>query len=226
MLQLLVANDIPVIIRSWLDDKEDIGHYKIIKGYDSIQKNFIVHDSFVGPDQVVTYQDTERLWKPFNYTYVLIYPKEKERLVQAILGENMDEKTAWKNALIHAKNDTQQNNDDAYALFNQAIANYYLGDYRQTIAYFEKSHEDIPERMLWYQPEPIFAYKFERKYDEATRLADTILENGNTAFSELYQIKGDIYRERGEKEQAKEYYTQAQEYNKNYLPAREALKTL
>lgn len=226
MLQMLVANEIPVIMRSWLDDKEDIGHYKIVKGYDARNSTFTIDDSFVGPDQIVSFEDTDKLWKPFNYTYVLIYPKEKEQLVNAILGDNMDEKTAWHNALKRAEKDIIQNTTDADALYNKAIAAYYLGDYRQTIDFFEKSRDDVPERMLWYQPEPIFAYKFERKYDEATALADEILENGNTAFSELYQIKGDIYRERGEKEQAKEYYTQAEQYNKNYLPAREALKTL
>lgn len=226
MLKQLIANEIPVIMRSWLDDKEDIGHYKIVKGYDNVTNTFMFDDSYIGPDQVLSYEETEKLWKPFNYTYVLIYPKEKSSVVEAILGQNIDEKKAWNNALLRAQNDSNRDADDGYARYNQAIAHYYLGNYQESTTYFETSREKVPERILWYQPEPVFAYKFIKQYDKATELADEILNNGNLAFSELYQIKGDIHRERGDVKQAKEYYSLAELYNKNYLPAREALKTL
>jgi predicted negative regulator of RcsB-dependent stress response len=46
------------------------------------------------------------------------------------------------------------------------------------------------------------------------------------AFSELYQIRGEIYLEKGNKEAARREFELALKYNKNFQPAKTALQNL
>jgi tetratricopeptide (TPR) repeat protein len=80
--------------------------------------------------------------------------------------------------------------------------------------------------MLWYQIEPILAYQKLGKHDRVFEIIDNILNNGNKAFSELYQIKGEIYLEQGEADSARNEFETALKYNKNYQPAKDALSNL
>jgi tetratricopeptide (TPR) repeat protein len=80
--------------------------------------------------------------------------------------------------------------------------------------------------MLWYQIEPILAYKELGNYDKVFTITENILENGNRAFSELYLIRGDIYLEQGNLEAAKDQYEKAVFYNKNLVEAKEKLESL
>src|SRR3989344_2235811 len=45
ILKLFIANDIPVITRTWLKPDDDIGHYRVIKGYSETTKQLIQDDS-------------------------------------------------------------------------------------------------------------------------------------------------------------------------------------
>jgi predicted negative regulator of RcsB-dependent stress response len=49
------------------------------------------------------------------------------------------------------------------------------------------------------------------------------LDGGNRAFSELYQIRGEVFLAQGQRERAKEEFEKALLYNRNYKPAKEAL---
>jgi tetratricopeptide (TPR) repeat protein len=166
------------------------------------------------------------MWKPFNYSYILVYPKEKEATVSAILGENMDEKVAYQNALKRANEDLEKDSNDFYAEFNKSTAYYHLGDSKNSVESYDKIKDQLPDRILWYVYEPLYAYMQEGKYDRILTISEGILNNGNKAYSELYQLRGEIYLNEGNKEAARSEFEQAVYYNSNFEPAKKALETL
>lgn len=222
----LLANDISIIVRTWLNPREDIGHFRIIRGYDDNAQVFIQDDSYQGAGLAYTYDQVMEMWKPFNYSYILVYPKDKQEIVATILGENMDEKIAYQNALKRANEDLKANPNDAYAEFNRSTAYYHLGDTKNSVTSYDKAKDRLPNRMLWYQYEPLYAYQKEKQYDRIFEIADGILNHGNVAYSELYQMRGEIYLDRDDKESARKEFEKALYYNTNFDPAKKALAKL
>lgn len=226
LLKKFVANDIPVVVRTWLHPGEDIGHFRIVRGYDEEKKVVIQDDSYQGPNLEYSYDEFLSMWQPFNYGYILVYPKDKQAVVDAILGEEKDEQVAWQHALARAEEEVAQNSSDAYAKFNEATAYYYLGKYDQTISFYEQAQSGLPPRMLWYQLEPIEAYLKTKQYDKVFGLTDQILDNGNKAYSELYLMRGKAYKEQGKVDLARAEFEKAVYYNTNSKEAQDALASL
>jgi hypothetical protein len=226
LVKKLIANDVPVVVRTWLNPGEDVGHFRIIRGYDDEAQVFIQDDSYQGSGLTYTYDQVMEMWKPFNYSYILIYPKEKQEVVETILGENLDEKVAYQNALKRAEEDLKNDPNDAYAEFNKSTAYFHLGDTKRAVASYDKAKDGLPDRILWYQYEPLYAYQKEKKYDRIFAISEGILNNGNRAYSELYQMRGEIYRERGDIDAARAEFEQALFYNSNFEPAKKSLAAL
>ncbi|MEZ4835723.1 MAG: C39 family peptidase [Caldilineaceae bacterium] len=130
-LRTLLANDIPVIIETWLEPHpgDGLGHYRLLVGYDDVAAHWIGYDSYyrenlvnpTGPYQGIRmdYAETDALWKVFNRTYVVIYTADKADLVADILGEDIDAGAMWKRSLQAADDDIAANGDDAFAWFNR-----------------------------------------------------------------------------------------------------------
>lgn len=227
LLKKFIANDIPVVLRTWLSPGEDIGHFRIVRGYDDEQKLFIQDDSYQGADISYDYATFTQLWQPFNYGYILVYPKEKEAVVKAILADEYDERTAWQHALQRAEKEIEQNPSSVYPHFNVGVAQYHLNEYKKSTEAFDRAESiGLPPRMLWYQLEPFYAYQKIGNYNKVFAMTYTELFGGNMAFSELYQIRGEIFLAQGEKELAKQEFENALYYNQYYTKAADALKKL
>lgn len=226
LIKLFIANGIPVVVKTWLRPNEDIGHFRIIRGFDEKAQVFIEDDSYFGPDRRISYFQFMEMWQPFNYGYILVYKPEKEEVVKAILGEEQDLEVAWWQAVNRAQKEIELDPDNIYPIFNLSTSYYHVGEYEKSVAEFEKVESRLPRRMLWYQIEPILAYRELKNYDRVFQISDWIFAHGNRAFSELYQIRGEIYLEKGDKESARREFELALEYNKNFQPAKEALKNL
>jgi len=84
----------------------------------------------------------------------------------------------------------------------------------------------LPWRTFWYQIEPIEAYFALGDYDRVLDMTSQVLNNHNLAFSELYLIRGDIYKQRGDIDLARQEYEKAVYYNINLDRARVALESL
>lgn len=226
MLQELVANDIPVVVRTWLHPNEDIGHFRIVRGYDGTRRVLIQDDSYEGKDLEFDYDEFSALWQAFNYGYILVYPPAKQDIVRSILGQEFDESIAYKNSVDRAKTELAQNPHSSYSQFNLSTAYYHLGKYEQAAREFEKVEHSLPWRMLWYQIEPIAAYTKLGNAERVFALTGSILNNNNRAFSELYQLRGEVYLKQGNADAARSEFEQAIFYNKNFEPAKDALKSL
>lgn len=223
-IKLMITYDMPVIARTTTKVGEDIGHYRVVKGYDG--NRLIQDDSLQNKNLWYTYDDFNTLWQTFNYEYLVLVPKEKVEIVETILGENANEKTAWKNAAASARSILTKNPNDIYARFNLSVALYETGDFKGSTAEFEKVEDQLPFRTLWYQIEPILAYYDLGEYNRVFALTDRILGGGNRAFSELYTIRGEIYKKQGNLEAARSEFEKAVFYNQNLKSALEALNSL
>lgn len=214
LLEQLIAQDIPVIVRTWLNPIEDIGHFRVVRGYDREAQIFTVDDSYNGPNLQMSYAEFDSLWQPFNYSYIVVYPKEKKEIVERIIGEDMDPNIAWANALKRAEEESASS-INAYPAFNIVTAKYHLGDYKGAVEAYEKISSNLPPRMFWYQLEPLRAYLALGNYEKVFEMTDSVLMNGNQAFSELYEMRGDAYKAQGNTIAAQAEYDKAILYNKN-----------
>lgn len=224
LLQQFASHGIPIIVKTWLHPNEDIGHFRIVTGYDNTTQTIYQTDSYKGPDVTFDYSTFMEMWQPFNYQYIVIVTPDKEAVIKQIIGEDYDETTAWRNALARAEEELKTSPDAIYPQFNIAVAEYNLGHYQQSAAAYEKVADRLPGRMLWYQLEPIRAYQKIGEKDKVFGLTDRILNRNNRAYSELYLIRGQLLLEEGDKIGAREQFERAIYYNTNYKAAHEALE--
>ena len=225
-LKQFIANDIPVVVRTWLSPTEDISHYRIIKGYNDETQQFFQDDSYQGKDLTYSYDQVKELWQAFNYSYVIVYPSDKEAIVESILGEDVDKELAWRNALAKAKEEQKNDPQNPYIKLNQAVAYYHLKDYPKAVTVYDQAKDGLPDRILWYQLEPILAYQKVGNDNRVFEIAQGIINNGNPGYAELYQIRGEIYLKEGKKDLAKSEFEKALYYNSNYEPAQKALENI
>jgi len=226
LLKTFTANGIPVVVKTWLHVDDDIGHFRIVRGFDERKQVIIQDDSYEGPNKKISYYDFLSMWQPFNYAYIIVFTPEQQDLVEAIIGEELDEKVAWQNALTRAQKESELDSENVYPIFNMITSYYHLGEYQKSVTKFEKVESRLPKRMLWYQIEPIQAYKELGNYDRVFQISENILENGNRAFSELYQIRGEIYLAQGNKDKARQQFELAVKYNQNFELAKASLESL
>ena len=223
LIKRFIAEDIPVITRTRSTEYDDIGHYRVVKGYNDEAEEFLQDDSLQGHNLTYSYTHFVDLWRMFNYEYVVLVPTEKEDIARRILGDEVDLKISWEKAVISAKRDLELDPTDIYAKLNLSVALYRTGDLENAVAAFEEVESNLPLRALWYQIEPIQAYFELGSYERVFALTDTIINNQNPSFSELYLIRGNIYKLQGNLEAAQAEFELAYKYNVNMVEAKEAL---
>ena len=226
MIKYFITYDIPIIARTWTKSNEDIGHYRVVKGYDDSLEILIQDDSLQGKNLEYSYEDFNILWKKFNYEFLVLVPKDKIEIAEKILGENADEMIAWKSAVNFSENKLKQDPDDIYSGFNLSVALKNIGQYKKSVEEFEKVESLLPFRTLWYQIDPIEAYFEIGNYERVFEITDKILNNQNRAFSELYMLRGKSYQKLGNLESARSEYEKAVLYNQSLKEAQETLNSI
>lgn len=225
-LKYFLANGMPVIVRTLLHTDSDIAHYRVIKGYDDVTLELIQDDSYQEKNLRFSYDKFTRLWQASNFEYLVLVPPEKDAVVRVILGDDIDPQHAWSTILKETEHLVELNPDDPLARLNLSIALYYTNDFVRSVAEFEQVEEALPLRTLWYHIEPIQAYVALGDDERALTLIETVLTGGNRAYSELYLIRGNIYKKRGETVAAKKEFELAMRYNKHLKAAQTALASM
>lgn len=225
-IKLFITYDIPVIARTYLKPGEDIGHYRVVKGYDETTGVLIQDDSLQGKNLRYTYDSFNSLWQDFNFEYLVLIPEEKQEIAETILGEDANFKRSWQKAVKLSESELAQNPDDITARFNLSVALYNVGDYQESVREFEQVENKLSFRTLWYQIEPIQAYFELGNYDRVFQITDRVLNYHNRAFSELYLIRGEIYKKQGNLTAARAEFEKAVLYNRSLKSAKEALDSL
>lgn len=166
-------------VLSWM------GHYEVITGYDDTRQVFIGQDSYLGPDKDVPYDKLIIDWRSFNYTYILIYPPDKEAEVMALLGPDGDETENYRRAAQKASDEISYltGADRFFAMYNRGTNLVGLQDYAGAAAIYDDAftyyptiaQKDRPWRILWYETGPYKAYFYTGRYNDVIRRADITL---------------------------------------------------
>ncbi|MBP7591033.1 MAG: C39 family peptidase, partial [Chloroflexi bacterium] len=208
MVKKFIAAGYPVVIEKGYELPESgwWGHYITIYGYDDTKQELYSQDSYLGPwdnsGRIDSYDEIEKYWQQFNYTFYVVYTPDKADEVASILGEEMfDDLKMWQYVASLAESETQANPDDAMAWFNMGTAftriagltgdqTYYQGGAQ---AYDKAREIGLPPRMLWYQFQPYLAYWKVGRYQDVLDLANATLDTqGGRNVEETYWYMGHV----------------------------------
>ncbi len=229
LLQRLLRAGLPVIIETGFepDPKQGwMGHYKLLIGYSDRAGQFIIMDSYMGPNQGVPYAEVDRYWRHFNRTYIVIYRPEEEGRVRDLIGPAWDDARMWAEALARAQAELAANPQDTFAWFNAGAALLRLGRPEDAAVAFDQARAlGLPWRILWYRFEPFEAYLAVRRYADVVALADANLRV-TPYVEEWYDYKGQALLALGDRERARALFQQALRFNPNFQAARAHLNAL
>lgn len=187
LLKRLLAAGYPVMIETtfrldpkdsgWPNDDLWAAHYKLLTAYDDAARSFTLQDAYHGADQVISYEELEASWKPFNYVYFLIYLPEEESELHEILGADWDPDTNRRNALSASQAATAAHPDDAFAWFNYGSNLVYFESYDEAARAYDTARDlGLPQRMVRYQFGPFLAYFHSNRNDDLLELTDYALQ--------------------------------------------------
>ncbi len=230
LLKRLLRSGFPVIIETGFepDPKQGwMGHYKLLIGYSDRAGQFIIMDSYMGPNQGVPYEEVDRYWRHFNRTYLVIYPPEAEgRLREGIGPVWDDDHRMWEEALARAQAELAANPQDAFAWFNAGAALLRLGRAADAAVAFDQARAlRLPWRILWYRFEPFEAYLAVGRYADVIALADANLRV-TPYVEEWYDYKGQALLALGDRDRARALFEQALRFNPNFRAAQDHLAAL
>jgi tetratricopeptide (TPR) repeat protein len=188
LLKRLLAAGFPVIIEKGfeLPDEGWMGHYELVTGYDDSASRFTLQDSYFGPDQVMTYDELYTNWRAFNYTYIVVFPKQRRQEIESVLGQNMDEEYNFRVAAETAALEIYAltGRDRFFAWFNRGTNLMWLQDHSGSADAYDEafsiygdiSEEQRPWRMMWYQTGPYWAYYYTGRYEDVVNLSTQTLD--------------------------------------------------
>lgn len=226
VLQRLVANGVPVLVSGWIRGNEDIGHYRVAKGYDRSAGVLIFNDSYWGADYRLTAAQLDAVWWPFNRVYLPVYRPAQEPLVRAIIGDDWDPRFLMPRARSAAERETVAHPKDPYAWFNLGDDNLALGDFVSAVKAYERALAlDLPSRILWYRTEPLIAYNKAGQFQRALDLSAPVLSR-TTGVAQIYEQRGFAYLGLGKPDQAASEFKLAIFYDPGLTASKEALANL
>ncbi len=243
LLKRLLATGFPVVLEKgvYLRDYNGrlgwMGHYTVVSGYEDAARRFITQDAYFSPDYPVTYDDLLWQWRSFNYTFLVVYPPDREADLLAALGPYADATASYRRAMEIASYEasTLSGLEQFFALFNYGTSLVNLQDYAGAARAYDQAFTlmaNLPEdkrpwRIMWYQTGPYFAYYYTGRYWDVIRLADTTIG----AADQPYIEESFVWRARarlalGDTSGAAEDVRTALDYHPGFAPAVELAQAL
>ncbi len=239
LLRRLLANDFPVVVETWYidDEGEQMGHYRLVTGYDDAAQQFTTVDSLHVEAVVLSYQEMDELWRAFNRLYLVVSTPERQAEVAQILGPYMDTEYAHQEALNTARLEATGppescvayvRCEDArmFAWFNVGSSLVALGEDEAAASAFDHARAlGVPFRMIWYQFGPYEAYYAVGRYEDVIALADETLRIAGN-LEESYYWRGRARQALGDIDGARADFQAALRYHEGWTPALDALNAL
>ncbi len=242
LLKRLLAAGFPVMIEKGLqpEPKDWMGHYALVSGYDDTRQVFLTQDSYTGPgvDVVVPFSGMDQhWWRDFNYTYLVIFPPEREAEVLEILGPQADSTANFQYAADFARQEASalSGRDQYFAWYNLGSNLTALGDYAGAAQAYDLAFgaypgipaDDRPWRMLWYQTGPYQAYFETGRYQDVIDLgSQTLAALGKPILEETLYWMGRAREAQGDLPKAIANYEAAYDINPISTPAQQELRRL
>ena len=231
-LKMLVRLGFPVVVETWYvrDARDQLGHYRLIIGYDDVARQFITYDSLHGPDVTIGYQELDELWRVFNRIYLVVYAPEQWDALATILGSDVDDATMYERALETARAEAESPPASCVAYadcadwvtfswFSAGSSLTSLGRHAEAAAAYDRARQlGLHYRMLWYQFGPYESYYSVGRYDDVIALADATLATTSN-LEESYYWRGKARLSQGDAGGARADFDTALRYHENWSPA-------
>lgn len=77
-LEALLGAGCPAFIESWCvrDASDQLGHYRLVVGYDDQAHRFDLLDSLYDPPTIMDYDELYEVWRVFNWNSLVIAPPD------------------------------------------------------------------------------------------------------------------------------------------------------
>jgi tetratricopeptide (TPR) repeat protein len=237
-LKQLIAAGFPVIVETWFipDPGDQMGHYRVLVGYDDETRQLTALDSYNGPNVRLSYDVFDEFWRVFNRVHLVIFESSQANDLASILGEDVDDQTMYTRALETAQREALDPSTEcvayercadgtAFAWFNVGSSLTSLGRHEEAAAAYDQARLlGLPWRMLWYQFGPYESYYAVGRYDDVITLATATLRTTNN-LEESYFWRGLAYLAQGDVDRARSELQTALKYNPNFGAAREVLES-
>ncbi len=219
LLKTFLNNNLPILLETWFSHNNDeMGHYRLVVGYDEVSQEVITFDSYNGANVRISYETLQKNWRVFNYLYLVIYRPEQSNLVAAIIGADLADTAMYQRLVDQAEADLKVNNADAIAYFNEGDALTRLGDFGAAVLAFDQARAlGLHWRRFWYQFTPLEAYYAVGRYQEVIDLSTAVLKSTG-GHEESYYYLGLALQATGQPG-ATEQFRAALAYNPNFRPA-------
>jgi tetratricopeptide (TPR) repeat protein len=240
-LKALMRAGFPVIVETWYvrDLRDQLGHYRLIVGYDDAAQQFITYDSLHGPDVTIGYREMDELWRVFNRVYLVVYAPERWEQLAMVLGPDLDSVAMYERALETALAEAVSSPGDCVAYaeaadggcadwetfswFSAGSSLTSLGRHAEAAAAYDQARQlGLHYRMLWYQFGPYESYHAVGRYDDVIALADATLATAGN-LEESYYWRGMARLGQGDADGARADFEVALRYHRDWPPAAVAL---
>jgi len=225
VLKLLLSNGFPAIVETWFipEPGDEMGHYRLLTGYDDASQQFTTQDSYSGANQLLSYAEMDPYWKVFNRVYVVVCEANRAQELTDLLQAALDPGTVHREALSAALAEIAADPGDRYAWFNAGTNYVALERYEEAVmAYDQARMLKLPWRMLWYQFGPFEAYLRVGRYQDVIDLANANLKVADN-LEESYYYRALARRALGDEGGAREDLQKALQTNSLFREAAEAL---
>ncbi len=229
-LRSFIAAGYPVVIEVSNNILEGGGgwaaHYLLVTGYDDQVGELYVENSYIREENVLTYEDLEDAWRPFNYLYMVVYPPENRDQIDEVLGQDLEREANRLRSLELAESQIAQDPGDAFAWFNKGTNLTALERYEEASQAFDQAFLlGLPWRFMRYQFGPYIAYFNSGRFEDVIELADITLQRTPNS-EEALLWRGWGYYQVGDVNAAAADFRKAYETNPSYEDARYALDFL
>jgi tetratricopeptide (TPR) repeat protein len=238
-LKALVQAGFPVIVETWYvrDAYDQLGHYRLIIGYDELAQEFDVYDSLYDPPTTIGYRELDELWRVFNRLYIVVYTLDRWESLALILGSDLSDLTMHERALETARAEAENPPQSCVAYadcadwvtfswFNVGSSLTSLRRHAEAAAAYDQARQmGIHRRMLWYQFGPYESYYAVGRYDDVIALASATLATADN-LEESYYWRGMARLAQGDSDGARADFEAALRHHENWVPAASAAAEL
>jgi tetratricopeptide (TPR) repeat protein len=244
-LQRFTAAGFPVIVQRGLDAYVWMGHYQVVSGYDDALQLFYVYDSYLGPSNAIVtpYHELLQDWRAFNFTYLVVYPPDREGEVSSILGSHfdLDYNLIFAAELAGDELPHLSGRDLFFGWYNLGTSLVELEQYPAAADAFDRAfaiYDELPTagkpwRMLWYQTGPYPAYYHTARYADLEKLAGRTMEDAyepdkpqGPFIEESFYWRGMALAAQGRTFEARADFMKALELNPLFTPPAEELRRI